>query len=178
MWHICLCAHMWILIWMRHVEVRGWGQVSSSVALHFIVWDRVSSLNLELTDWPASLWDPFVSGLDILCQAQLFNECGISKLRFSFSHSCFPTEPSPKPHPLKNDDLLVYMYTRETETCVPLCTLYMWSRTSCWSWFCPSCRSWDQTHICHHTGGQRLNFLSLFFFFFFIESRLQKQVEC
>lgn len=47
------------------------------------------------------------------------NECRVSKLRFLFSHSCFPTEPSPKTHPLKNDDLCadVHVYMRLRDLC-------------------------------------------------------------
>lgn len=82
------------------------------------------------------------------------------KIGFSFSHTSFPTEPSPKPHPLKNDDLLVCGYTQETKRLRDLC---MYICTTVYLCACsqeqlagvgsvlPPCGSWDQNHICHHT---------------------------
>lgn len=115
------------------------------------------------------------------------NECGVSKLKFSFSHSCFPTEPSPKPHPLK-DDLLVCVCTciHETERSMSHYVLCACGQEQV-AWVGSVLHAGPKIKlICHHTGGQRLNFLSHFTRLkkkrnqipaFLIESRLQKQVE-
>lgn len=145
MWHMSVSTYA-----NTHMDeacrVSSWVQVSSSVALHFLVWDRVSSLNLELTDWPASLCDPFVSGLDVLCQAQLLKWVWGIQTKILILIAVFPLNHLLSPT-LSKMMICVCVYRYTWETCAPLCTLCMWSRTRCRSWFCPSCRSRDQTHV-------------------------------
>lgn len=47
--HICMCRHACTCVHM-HMKGRGWSQISSLIALHFIYWGRVFHLNLQLTD--------------------------------------------------------------------------------------------------------------------------------
>lgn len=117
------------------------------------------------THWTGQQASEFHLSLGLMSSAKLsfLKECGVSTLKFSLSHSWFPTEPSPKPDPLE-DDLLVCVCTciQETERSVShyvlcACGQEQVARVGSILHVGPKIKL-----IHHHTGGQKLNFISHF----------------
>lgn len=60
-WYVCMLMCVLLVHMCLHVETRGWCQVSSAIAAHFICWGKVSYWTIELAG-SVSLTSQLASG--------------------------------------------------------------------------------------------------------------------